>query len=90
MPVLAHLFDASQTASQGTVGVMVDGLGSASALKLVRAGFRAELVATLRLRMAARIVQATRLKRATRELVQVRVVAVHHLRRLVYCSSHSM
>ena len=68
----------------------MDGLGSASALKLVRAGFRAELVATLRLRMAARIVQATRLKRATRELVQVRVVAVHHLRRLVYCSSHSM
>ena len=34
----------------------VDGLGSARALKLVEAGFRAELVVTPRLRMAAMIV----------------------------------
>ena len=67
-----------------------DGLGSVRALKLVGAGFRAELVAILRLRMAARIVQATHLKRATRESAQVQVVGVHDLRCLFYRSLHSM
>ena len=47
------------------------------ALKLVGAGFKAELAAILHLRMAARIVQATRLQCATRELAQVQVVVVH-------------
>ena len=69
----------AQAASQRTVALAADGLGMVRALKLVGAGFKAELAAILHLRMAARIVQATRLQCATRELAQVQVVVVHDL-----------
>ena len=49
------------------------------ALKLVVAVLRAERVARLHLPMAARIVQATRLRRVTRKFAQVRLVGVGEL-----------
>ena len=53
---------------------MANGLILVCALKLVVVALRPERVASLPLPMAARIVKATRLKRVTRELAQVRHV----------------
>ena len=55
---------------------MADGPLSVHALKLAVAAHRPELAATLRLSMAARIAQATRLRHATRKPVQVRFANV--------------
>ena len=49
------------------------------AQKLVAVGVRAEIAATLRLQMAARIVWAKSLTCATHKLVQVRLVCVDKL-----------
>ena len=58
---------------------MGDGPILVRALKLVAEGFRAEIAAILRLRMAARIVLATGRGCATRKPVQVRLVRVDEL-----------
>ena len=70
----AHPLTALQMASHRTVHWMANGLILVCALKLVVVALRPERVASLPLPMAARIVKATRLKRVTRELAQVRHV----------------
>ena len=55
---------------------MADGQILGCALKLVVAALRAERVASLHLPMAARLVQAMRLRRVTRKFAQVRHVGV--------------
>ena len=74
-----HSFVALQMALQRTVYWMADGLISGCVLKLVVAVLRADRVASLHLPMAAKIVQAMRLRRVTRKFAQVRLVGVGEL-----------
>ena len=74
-----HSFVTLQLALQRTVYWMADGLILGRALKLVVAVLRADRVASLHLPMAARIVQAMRLRRVTRKFAQVRLVGVGEL-----------
>ena len=84
-----NLFSALQMALQATVHLMGDGLGLAHAPQLAVAALSTERAAILRLRMAGRIVSAKQLRRATRKLVQVRLVGVNKLGSCCRCLSHS-
>ena len=84
-----NLFSALQMALQATVHLMGDGLGLAHAPQLAVAALSTEFAAILRLRMAGRIVSAKQLRRATRKLVQVRLIGVNKLGSFCSCLSHS-
>ena len=64
---------AFQTVLQGIAPLTAAGPGSARASELVVAGLIIEVAVTLRLQMAASLAWATRWRRATRNLVQVRL-----------------
>ena len=82
-------FSALQMALQARVHLMGDGLGLAHALQLAVAVLSTEFAAILRLQMAGRIVKAKQLRRATRKLVQVRLIGVNKLGSFCSCLSHS-
>ena len=73
MTSLTHSCITLQTALQKTACSTVDGPSSARAQKLVAAGPRAGLAASLHLRISAKIAQATRQTSATRKLAQVQL-----------------
>ena len=71
MTTYAHLLRAIQVALHRIAYWMEDGLDLARALKLAVVGPRAGCAASLHLPMAARIVEAMRLRSATRKFAQV-------------------
>ena len=86
MAAATHSFAPSQAELQWTVCCTVDGPSSARALQLVAAELRTGVAATLRLQILVKIVQATRSRRVTRKLVQVRFVRFKRSSDVYFCA----
>ena len=86
MAAATHSFAPSQAELQWTVCCTVDGPSSARALQLVAAELRTGVAATLHLQILVKIVQATRSRRATRKLVQVRFACFERSSGVYFCA----